>query len=177
MIIDKLDHFRCYQRCVPELWDAVRFAQRAKDEYLPAGRYDRIGKGFAFVQEGETRLFDAADFEVHRNYFDVQILLEGKEYLEYTERENLKVKTPYDKESDIEWLSGTGDRILITPGMFYLVYPWDAHKPCCHASVQTSYRKAVVKIKIDKLIHGVQTEPCGKTVTMGSRGRGGGRWI
>ena len=76
MIMDKLEHFRYYQRCVPELWDAVRFVERVEKERLPAGRYP-VGKGFAFVQEGQTRSFEEADFETHDKYLDVQILLEG----------------------------------------------------------------------------------------------------
>lgn len=67
MIMDRLERFRCYQRSVPELWDAVRFAERVQKEQLPPGKYP-VGKGFAFVQEGNTRSFEEADFEVHRNY-------------------------------------------------------------------------------------------------------------
>lgn len=43
------------------------------------------------------------DFEVHRNYLDVQILLDGSEMWEYADRADLAVKTPYDPEADIEW--------------------------------------------------------------------------
>lgn len=62
MIMDRLERFRCYQRSVPELWDAVRFAERVQKEQLPPGKYP-VGKGFAFVQEGNTRSFEEADFE------------------------------------------------------------------------------------------------------------------
>ena len=44
---------------------------------------------------------------------------------EYADRADLAVKTPYDPEADIEWLSGCGNRIQMKPGMFYLVYPDD----------------------------------------------------
>ena len=156
MIMDKLEHFRYYQRCVPELWDAVRFVERVEKERLPAGRYP-VGKGFAFVQEGQTRSFEEADFETHDKYLDVQILLEGSEMWDYADKADLTVKTAYDPEADIEWLTGQGERIQMKPGMFYLVYPTDGHKPCCHESVPSSYRKVVVKIRIDKLLHGVNT--------------------
>lgn len=154
MIIDTLEHFRYYQRCIPEIWDAVRFVEKVKREHLPEGRYP-VGKGFAFVQEGVTHSFTEADFEIHRNYFDMQVLLEGREICEYTDVARLKEKSAYDPASDIQWLTGAGQKVEMTPGMFYIVYPTDAHKPCCHESEQTSYRKVVVKIKIDKLIHGV----------------------
>lgn len=32
MIMDRLERFRCYQRSVPELWDAVRFVERVQKE-------------------------------------------------------------------------------------------------------------------------------------------------
>ena len=85
---------------------------------------------------------------------------------------DLAVKTPYDPEADIEWLSGCGNRIQMKPGMFYLVYPDDGHKPCCHEKEQTSYRKVVVKIKIDKLLHGVPAME--RTAVYG---KGDRRWI
>lgn len=160
MIIDQLEHVQYYQRCVPELWDAYKFAQRVQDEHLPVGKY-KVRKGFAFVQEGTTRLFEEADFEVHENYLDVQILLEGSEMWEYADKSDLESKVAYDPESDIEWLSGKGVRIQMKPGMFYLVYPTDGHKPCCHEKEATKYRKVVVKIKIDKLIHRVQDKKKG----------------
>ena len=154
MILDKLENFRYYQRCIPEIWDAVRFIERAKREHLPAGRYP-VGKGYAFIQEGETRSFEEADFEIHKNYFDMQVLLGGEEMWEYADAAELEEKSPYDSEIDIQWLTGSGQKIAMKPDMFYIVYPTDAHKPCCHESRKTSYRKAVVKIRIDRLLHGV----------------------
>lgn len=154
MIVDRLEHFRYYQRSVPELWDAVRFVERVKREKLPAGRYP-VGNAFAFVQEGTTRSFEEGDFETHNNYMDVQVLLEGFEMWEYADKSELTVKVPYDPKADIEFLSGKGSKIEIKPGMFYLVYPTDGHKPSCHENTPAAYRKVVVKIKIDRLLHGV----------------------
>lgn len=154
MILDKLENFRYYQRCIPEIWDAARFIERVKKENLPAGRYT-VGKGFAFVQEGETRAFEDADFEIHKNYFDLQALIEGEEMWEYADAAGLEEKAPYDGGADIQWLAGSGQKISMKPGMFYIVYPTDAHKPCCHDKYPTAYKKVVVKIRIDRLLHGV----------------------
>lgn len=152
MIIDRLSRMQQYTRAVPELYEAVKFAERVKAENLPAGKY-KVGRDFAFVQEGMTRSFEEGDFETHINYLDVQILLSGAEMMEYADKQDLIQKTPYDKENDIQWLNGAGNRIQIKPGMFYLVYPMDGHKPCCHETIPTPYKKVVVKIKVDKLIH------------------------
>ena len=158
MILDKLENFRYYQRCIPEIWDAVRFVERAKNEHLPVGRYP-VGKGFALIQEGETRPFDEADFEIHKDYIDMQVLLDGEEMCEYADAAALEEKSPYDSGGDIQWLTGSGQKFTVKPDMFYIMYPTDAHKPCCHEARKTSYRKAVVKIRIDRLLHGVADRP------------------
>ncbi len=155
MIIDSLEHCCYYQRSVPELWDVLRFAERAQRDNLPPGEY-KLGKNFAFVQEGNTRSLEDADFEAHNKYIDVQILLEGSEVLEYAKKDELTLKVPYNEKEDVEWLDGEGDRIHVKAGMFYLLYPNDGHKPCCHDKFPVHYRKIVVKIKIDKLLHRVQ---------------------
>ena len=74
---------------------------------------------------------------------------------EFADKTDLKTVTPYDQSGDIEFLEGTGVRIPMKPGMFYVVYPSDGHKPCCHESRPTKYRKVVVKVKIDPLLHRV----------------------
>ena len=51
MIMDRLERFRCYQRSVPELWDAVRFAERVQKEQLPPGKYP-VGKGLLLYRKG-----------------------------------------------------------------------------------------------------------------------------
>lgn len=154
MILDYLENYRVYQRSIPELADVIRFVKRVKDQNLPVGRYP-VGDGFAMVQEGMTRRFEDADFETHEKYLDVQILLDGNEMCEYTDKRDLQVKAPYNRENDITWYDGKGQRFLIRPDMFYLVYPWDGHKPCCHEETPFHYRKIVAKIRIDKLVHGL----------------------
>ncbi len=143
-----------YTRSVPELFEAVKFAERVRKENLPVGKYP-LEHGFVLVQEGMTRSFEEGDFEVHRKYLDVQIIVAGQEYVEYADIKDLDVKVPFDEEKDLALMKGVGSRMLITPGVFYLLYPEDGHKPCCHFDTPTHYKKVLAKIAIDKLIHRV----------------------
>ena len=154
MIIDYLNRFKQYTRNIPELYEAVKFAEKVRKENLPVGRYP-VGDNYALVQEGTTRHFSEGKFEVHKKYLDVQIVIDGFEYMEYTDLINLTKDLPYDSQKDVEFLQGKGYPLLIEPGMFYVVYPGDGHKPCCHGIVPSTYKKVVVKIRIDKLIHQV----------------------
>lgn len=154
MIIDSIKRFKQYTRNVPELYQAIKFAEKVQRENLPVGRYP-LGDNYALVQEGITRSFSEGKFEVHRKYLDVQIMIAGSEYMEYADLADLTQDISYDEQKDVEFLHGKGNPLRITPGMFYVVYPGDGHKPCCHANVTANYKKVVVKIRIDKLIHQV----------------------
>ena len=154
MIVDRIERLQQYSRNVPQLFEAVKFAERVKNENLPAGRYN-LGNDFVLVQEGTTRSFKEADFEVHRKYLDIQIIIAGSEYMEYADITDLKEKVAFDEEKDLALMEGLGNKILIKPGMFYILYPSDGHKPCCHEDIPTNYKKVLAKIRIDKLIHRV----------------------
>lgn len=154
MIVDRIERFQQYSRSVPEIYEAMKFAEKVKKENIPVGKY-ALENGFVLVQEGTTRPFDEADFEVHRKYLDIQILVSGTEYVEYADIKDLKTKVPFDEEKDLELMEGSGSKIQIKPDMFYILYPSDGHKPCCHEGIPTNYKKVLAKIKIDKLIHRV----------------------
>ena len=81
--------------------------------------------------------------------------MSGTEYVEYADMKDLTTKVPFVTEKDLELMSGNGCKIKIKPDMFYILYPTDGHKPCCHENAPTSYKKVLAKIKIDKLIHRV----------------------
>ena len=152
MIIDRIERYQQYSRSVPEIYEAMKFAEKAKKENLPVGKYP-LPHGFALIQEGTTRRFEEADFDVHREYIDIQILVSGAECLEYADMQDLVTRVPFDAQKDLELMSGAGCQIQIKPDMFYILYPTDGHKPCCHQDTPTDYKKVLVKIKIDKLIH------------------------
>lgn len=154
MIVDHIERFQQYSRSVPEIYEVMKFVEKVKQENIPAGKYP-LQNGFVLVQEGQTHPFAEGDFEVHRKYLDIQILVSGTEYVEYADIRDLTTKVPFDEEKDLELMDGVGCKIQIKPDMFYVLYPSDGHKPCCHQDMQTSYKKVLAKIKIDKLIHRV----------------------
>ncbi len=154
MIVDRIERFQQYTRSVPDIYEVMKFAEKVKKENIPVGKYP-IQNGFVLVQEGQTRKFEEAEFEVHRKYLDIQILVSGTEYVEYADIKDLTTKVAFDEEKDLELMDGAGCKIQIKPDMFYVLYPSDGHKPCCHEEISTNYKKVLAKIKIDKLIHRV----------------------
>lgn len=147
MIIDYLEHINQYSQILPSFAEGVAFALSLLEK--PVGRYEQ-GDIFAMVQEGETTPITEGDFEAHRIYADVQMMLEGSEMMEWEEIQRLSVTVPYSHEKDAELLSGEGQMMHITKGMFYVVFPSDAHKPCKYKNHPSKYRKIVLKLKMPK---------------------------
>ena len=146
MIIDKLNRIDRYHALLPHLDEAMARLEEIRD--AAPGRYEYDG-GFILIQEGTTNPIDAGDFEAHRKYLDVQILLEGAETIAWADLDALRCSEEYDAEKDRGMYAGEGVTVDITPGMFYVCFPQDAHKACGHLEAPTAFRKAVVKLRLE----------------------------
>ncbi len=144
MIIDYEKNSRLYYNLHPWLEEGFHFIDYLKDK--SAGRYER-GEMYAFVQEGETKPIENQKIEAHKNYIDVQYMAEGSEVMEWKNISSLKETVPYDEEKDIAFYEGKGDACQILPGLFYIMFPEDGHKPCGDTGKRMHYRKIVLKIK------------------------------
>lgn len=145
MILDYTNRVNHYGAILPLFQEAMAFAQTLID--APVGRYDQ-GDCFFLVQEFQTALASDKDFELHRNYADVHVVLEGREQLGYQDIDFLSPKKDYNAKHDIQMLSGQGQDVVIEPGMFCLVLPHDGHKPGCCVDAPAALRKIVVKIPV-----------------------------
>jgi biofilm protein TabA len=144
MIIDSIDNILMYEPIAKGLKVGVQTMSEMTS--LQEGRYEFEG-GFFTVQSGETKSLNEGSFEAHRKYIDVQILLEGCEELAWSDICNLETMIPYHAETDIERLDGKKDHhILISKGMFYIVFPHDGHKAVSHTEEKHKFKKIVMKL-------------------------------
>jgi biofilm protein TabA len=106
---------------------------------------------YALVSEYLSKNEEAAKFEAHRKYIDIQYVIIGKEVMNIAPITTVKeVLTPYDAAKDIEFI--TVDKIVnykASPANFFIFFPGDAHRPGVKDGVNSSVRKIVVKLKID----------------------------
>lgn len=147
MIIDKFENIRFYEKMLPNLENGLKAVEAL--EKMENGRYEFDG-GFFMVQEGDTVPMEGGNFEVHRKYIDVQIILEGCEELGWNHLNDLSTVVPYDARKDAEFLSGTFEHVMkITEGMFYAAFPADGHKPSSHTAEGHRYKKIVMKLPVE----------------------------
>lgn len=71
------------------------------------------------------------NYESHKDYIDIQIVLEGKEIVSFKEIDVLSVCAPYDKNKDITLYFGDqkGDDIPVSKGDVLVIMPNDGHMP------------------------------------------------
>lgn len=143
MILDYLHRAEQYDGVWPNLMAGINFARSLLD--APLGNYDFQG-GFVMIQEFDTVPLEEKLFEVHREYIDIHIVLEGEEILEYEDMANLSPSVPFFTTGDIGMMAGSGQTVRIKKGMFCLVFPHDGHKPGCCEKTPAKLKKMVVKI-------------------------------
>jgi YhcH/YjgK/YiaL family protein len=154
MIVDLIRNWQEYR--LGKAWEmSFEFLENVNAKTAD-GEYPLKGKDiFARVMSYKTCSRKETKLEAHRRYVDIQFTLAGAEIIEWRPLSNLKIKTPYDKEKDVEFYqkpstSATG--LFMSPGSFAVFFPQDAHMPKLMAgNTPATIKKVVVKIKTDLL--------------------------
>ncbi len=114
----------------------------------PCGRIDIDGDNL-YINNVNPECIPAEKqvLEVHRDYIDVQILLQGKETIGWKALEDSKEEVkPYEKEGDCALYSDTPTTwIHLVPGQLAIFFPEDAHAPVIG---EGKIRKMIAKVKL-----------------------------
>lgn len=117
---------------------------------MTAGKYTIDGEQvFALVQEKRTAPRGQLKWEAHREYIDLQLLLEGKESIGFQEAAGLRPAGDWETENDIGFYldNGLGFFVPMKPRDFVLCFPEDAHMPLVAEKEPEELRKLVIKFK------------------------------
>lgn len=90
--------------------------------------------------------------EFHKNYLDIQLVLEGEESIGYGLVDVSKEAATEDAP-DLFMLSATKvhNFVNLQPGDFAVFYPGEAHKPQCAVNQPVQVKKAVFKVPVSML--------------------------
>ena len=154
MIADQLARAGQYSQPETPLRRALEYLAGEDLLALEPGRVDIEGDDiYAMRQRYTTRPADGALYEAHRLYLDVHLVLAGTETIYWAPTGTLQVAEAYAEESDSEMLrdadSGSArGAVHLTAGNFVIVYPDDAHIPCCEWKSPAEVEKVVVKVRL-----------------------------
>jgi biofilm protein TabA len=148
MVTDHLDRADRYRPLGPRIARALDYVRTTDVRALADGTYaiegDRV---FALVQRYVSKPRSKGRWEAHRQYIDLQCVIDGVERIGHAPLDGLTAE-PYDAERDLLWLSGDGDYITVRSGHFVLLWPEDAHMPGIAAGRPEAVLKVVVKIAV-----------------------------
>ena len=145
MITDRLSNIHKYSEISKNVSDFLE----SLTQDTPTGHYEIDENSFANIDEYNTKPIEICKFEAHKKYIDIQMLLDGKEQLDYLPFDNLKVSEEYDEKRDVMFFENTSetiDSITLEPFKFAFIYPHEAHKPQISTNTPQRVKKVVVKI-------------------------------
>ena len=146
MILCPWKDLRRYASVLPGLEEAVKLLNNLED-LTPATHLLSNGNK-VLIQQGVTKNADGALAEAHREYLDIQYILEGQETVGWAPLEALTLEGEFDTTKDKGKYSGAFDFVTVRAGYCYVVFPEDGHMPGVHLDTPAEFKKAVVKLKV-----------------------------
>jgi biofilm protein TabA len=149
MIFDKVENLSQY---FDKPWvNLVLDFYKTLDLNTPNGEYELMGRDlFCKVLDYETKTTDFIT-ESHRKYVDIQISLDGEEFIEVYGFEEVVITEPYNEISDCIFYKTTENslsliKIQLTKGMMGIFLPQDIHKTQISVKHVSEIKKAVFKV-------------------------------
>lgn len=120
---------------------------------LPINAFEKVDldeNNFALEQVYNSKNREDCFFESHRQYIDVQFILEGEEIIEVTNINNLTIDFEYNNEMDLLKYKSTSNSSIIKlkKGDIAIFYQEDAHMPCVKLDKSIKVVKTVVKVAV-----------------------------
>lgn len=110
-----------------------------------------VGAGvLAKIQEYTTDPEETRRFETHRDYFDIQFVVRGEEFIGIVPAAGLIPDGAYDESNDIQYYKDPPKHggAVLRAGDFLIIPPEDAHRPNCQTDRACLIRKIVMKVKV-----------------------------
>jgi YhcH/YjgK/YiaL family protein len=139
-------------KMTPNLEKAFAFLKSTDLSALADGRVEIDGVDvYALVQSYETVLPEAAKFEAHRKYLDIQLVVAGREIIGWAPLEHMVDCTPYNDVKDVfngKVPAEAMSQVDLSAGELAVLYPSDAHAPKIAVDQPAQVKKVVVKVAI-----------------------------
>lgn len=151
MIYDAVKRIGQYRGISPWLDVAIDCVERTDFANVVPGRYEVEGDDVYYMVQTPV-LKDRADtkWEAHARYIDIQIGLSGGEMIGYLPDEQVDGWAAYDEDKDVKLSNANAPGLLLplSAGMFTILFPEDAHRPCERAGEVREGLKAVIKVRV-----------------------------
>ncbi len=148
MIYDTVENLLLYRGLSKNMDAAIRYILNNDLDTLPLGKTAIDGENVTVtVIDAATLPGDKAQFELHKNYIDLQVMLRGTELFEVAMGETAVIK-PYESASDSCLVKADPSAVgTLCEGRFAIFMTMEPHKPMIRAQGCDRVKKAVFKVK------------------------------
>ncbi|MDE1262828.1 YhcH/YjgK/YiaL family protein [Vibrio aestuarianus] len=104
--------------------------------------------------DGEPRDFKASQSEIHQQYFDIHLVLEGLEKIGFVipqADENFMIDSEFTNDCELSLDVIEEQFITLKAGQFFVIEPGIWHRPMLAATAKENIKKVVIKISKDWL--------------------------
>ena len=146
MIVCPFHELKRYAAVIPGLEEAVEVMAAVTDltpRTIPLSGSNRI-----MIQAYNTKLPSEGRSEAHREFLDIQYVVEGEECVGWANVDTLTPDGDFVTANDIGFYTGHVDLMRIGAGNCYVVFPEDAHMPGIAVAEPKACVKMVVKLKV-----------------------------
>ncbi len=149
--IDKKEFEQQYQKN-KRWWDlAFKYLKETDLKAVPPGKYPLDGDSvYVSVTEGPDKDFDQTGWESHRKMIDIQYIVSGKEKIGVSPLSKTTVIKEYDDKRDVANYTAKGKFYVAEPGVMYIFFPNDAHRPSIKVDGFDTVKKVVIKVRYSK---------------------------
>lgn len=148
MVIDTLDNCCHYTKLHKLFKPAFEFLRKANLKEYKEGRYDIVKNDvYAMISKARGCGKIKASLEAHRKYIDIQLALNGIDYIGYKPLCECRLKkTLYDAKKDCVFFDDESDFwFRLSRNSFAIFFPEDAHAPLAGS---LPVLKAVIKVRV-----------------------------
>ena len=130
--------------------EAIAFMENVNFDEMELGKHVINDDFFLLIQKYDSKDPSAGRFEAHKNYVDIQYVVEGKESIGIAAVTAMKVSEAYIPERDVEFYEEPEEaaEFVLTAGGYAILYPADAHKPGIRVGESVPMKKMVGKVRI-----------------------------
>ena len=153
MIKDNIQNAEKYFNLSERVKLGLKYLQNTDLAALEDGRYEILGNQvYVNIQNYLSKEEADAKFEAHKNYIDIQYIIDGEERIWVSDVDNFTPLSQYDSEKDIVFLkrntSGEENFVNLRSNEFLILNPQDAHMPSLAVNCPSKVKKAVVKVLV-----------------------------
>lgn len=149
MILDNIKNASLYYNLSERIQLGLKYLQETDLSKLEPGKYEIDGTNvYAAVSSYESRTMDKLKWEAHKNYIDIQYIVDGSEKMGYSHISEMHSPTEYNETKDVLFYQGNGDFVTVRANNFAIFFPEDVHAPNMAVDTPSPVKKVVVKVAL-----------------------------